>query len=242
MKSTEITPAKTSWFRKHRTGIIASGVAVIVIAGLAVGAVAYGGQIIDQVTSSVPKAGAADLWGTGSHTATKATATSAPMKPAAAKVVAGQTLTAQQASKIRRNFKGDLHAYQMADGSYVAVSASQPLPAPVSADIAAQASAAVDAGIAASGHNNPSPMEDAAAHSVASADYETGRSVILLVRFYSYLDSTRAPGYWWAPVQNSQVRPNVGGPVQLPSREAALAAAQKFVAAQEDPSIWDIVG
>lgn len=234
--------AQVSWFRKHRTAVISTTAAMVVIAGLSIGAISYGNQVIDQAASSIS---------TNIAAAGKAAPAEAPKptraaaaKPAAPKVITpGQTLTAQQASKIRRNFKGDLQAYQMADGSYVAVSASQPLPAAVSADIAASANAALTAAVAASSLNNPTPQEDAILHSVDTAQYETGRSVILLEPIQtSYLNSTHAPGSFWVPAQSDRAHANVAGPVQFASRDAALAAAQKFVSAQADPSSWDIIG
>ncbi|MCU1523879.1 MAG: hypothetical protein JWO18_773 [Microbacteriaceae bacterium] len=234
-ETTDSTPAvvktpKVSFLQKHRTAaIICTAAAVILVTGAIIG--------VNAVTSSLNQLATPVSITSPAASATPAPSATKTAAAAAAAPTVGAVLTKAQAMTIRKNFEGNLHAYQMVDGSYVAVSVSQPLPANVVADASAKALAATNAAGA-----DISATKNAATASIGTIQYEAGRSIILVTRLYSgTLDTTGQPGYFWAPLQSNTTRPNVAGSVQFSSAAAAEAAAKIFVAAQSNPRAWDII-
>lgn len=233
----ETVPAQVGWFRKHPTAVISTTATLVVIAGLAIGGISYGNQVIEHIGAGFPSTSSP----TAKTPTSKSSHQTAPAPAKAAPITIGQTLTAAQVKAIQHNWKADTHAYQMSDGEYVAVSAAQPLPAAVVSDAAAKASAAVAAAFA-SGGANSSADEEAATHSIESLQYETGRSIILITKICgSAVGHTMRTECFWAPVQSDFSRPNVAGPVRFYSPADAVAAANTFVAQQADPSSWSII-
>lgn len=128
-----VAATKVSWFRRHRTAVIASSVTVAVIAGLGVGAIGYGTHLINQSAARIPSGSTASLWGTATRTspaAAKATSEPTPT-PASKPLPVGATTTGDA------DLPAGEHTYHMNDGSYVVVAKDQPLPAPVVADLTA---------------------------------------------------------------------------------------------------------
>ncbi|MCU1585477.1 MAG: hypothetical protein JWM49_2033 [Microbacteriaceae bacterium] len=125
MKSTEINSAraetettKISWPRRHRTAVIASCAALVIVAGIGAGAAAFSGHTTgSKVVASKPAA--------------SATPSATPKASAPAELPIGSPATTDT------KLPSDEVKYQMNDGSFVVVAKNQPLPATVVNDLTA---------------------------------------------------------------------------------------------------------
>lgn len=162
-----------------------------------------------------------------------ATPTATPTTAKVANPKAGDKVSKDQAMELRKNVDSALRAYELSNGSYIVVDRTQPLPLTVAADLNIQAAAAQRT---AGADLNASAR--VATTIVDKANYETGKQTILCTQMYSgYLNSTGAAGFFWAPALAT--KSVVNG--QLGSKDECVAAANQYVAAQPDPSMWAVL-
>lgn len=153
--------------------------------------------------------------------------TEAPEEPA--EIVVGGTVDEDTARELNREFKDTVSAYQLSDGSYVVIDREQPLPEPVKAEVGAKIDATAESVSA-------DPFHRGLTDSISSQQQATGRQIITVIELSIYCENngdTRT--MQWNTVTDRGFNTCLG------SREAAIAAAEQFVASQDNPASWDIV-
>ena len=158
-------------------------------------------------------------------------ATSAPAAPEATLVPAkvGETLT--DGVELAEGQRG----YDL-DGTLVAVAADQPLPKLVMDDIVAKAAATPKWNGQPLANGNNSVLEAMSQSDVAANQLHnsTGKSVIRI----NHISSNCAPD---EPIREVFAVSGIGACSQFTTFEAAMAAANAFVARQSNPAIWIVV-
>ena len=156
------------------------------------------------------------------------TSAAAPAKPETAEtgsVAIGAALTDAQVKALGKDFKNPDRPYKLADGSYIKVNRNEPLPVNAKADIAVKTAAAA---VVSSTTND---MGDAVLTAKSAAQTQTGRQIALVV----YMDEKEFGWAWIAAVSEMVQSPYFTTP------DEAIAFAQNYIAAQANPTAWDIV-
>ena len=154
--------------------------------------------------------------------------TEAPEEPA--EIVVGGTVDEDTARELNREFKDTVSAYQLSDGSYVVIDREQPLPEPVKAEVGATVDAKADSVAS-------DPVYAGVTDTIKAEQQSTGRKVIAVLQvsvFCTSASETRTTA--WKAVTAQGWSECFGG------RDAAVAYAQQFVAGQDHPTSWEIVG
>ncbi|WP_285117329.1 hypothetical protein [Leifsonia sp. fls2-241-R2A-40a] len=213
--------------RRTRTAIIATSIAVVVLAAVGVG----GWALLDSMNGSFrigagkPAAAAVET-----HTATS-TPTVVPV---------GGVLDEETALELRREMpdNGDF-AYKTPDGRWIKTNRHQPMPAEVMAAEQAQLDQlAVPAGTAAADGLAGAKAATAAA---GASSYRTGRHVLLISKI-PVATSYSTNGLKWVIMGGLEksLPAGVGGN-GWDDEATAVAKAQELIAAQPDAGDWDIV-
>ena len=162
-----------------------------------------------------------------------ATPSSDPTNAPAFDYAVGDELTEIDAMEVLRDMESPYRAYQMPDESWVLIAKSEPLPTVVSDDISLKAKS-----LPVFGANNDG-IKSAVSTSisfVAQLEYETGKSIALVTRFFAGNDAGEYCDCW---------RIIAGGllPKQIQEHEvgAAVAIVQSAISARSDSASWVIV-
>lgn len=154
--------------------------------------------------------------------------------PSAAPVAVGDVLPAEP-----EQLPEGIAAFEMPDGSYVAVAADEPLPAQVHSDLVAKGLAVVDV-TDVNDNDQLVARSDAAAAYALEQEQATGKKLVMVERLYGYsFASSEVPVWSWyvwsfRDTHNDLVQ-------DYAERDQAVAVAQDWVAARPDPQAWEIV-
>ena len=163
--------------------------------------------------------------------------TTAPVAetPTAETVTAGQELTADEASTLRKGYNELITAgkvlYTTTDGKIIVVGTKEPVPAVVAAD----ASAKVAVGAAKSAQASDGNTALGAAIKAASA--AAGHQIVQVVWALDANDAgTRNVMQWIVLIPTAGISPQ-----HVSSREAGIALGEAFIAKQANPSVWAVL-
>lgn len=193
------------------------------VIGLSLSALLISGCATTPTSAPVPDATAA--------TQTAPTPTSDPTPEAPAVPTVGATLTAEQAAALPEGMK----AYEMTDGTLIAVDPVQPLPESVHADIKALAQAD-----SMRGSGDPAMESGFAAKHTKIASKATGKEIIQVYPLMGVIGDNdwgpNRPG--WGAIVNGQ---GVHNGTATYDRDATIAAVNAWVAAQPNPAIYEVI-
>jgi hypothetical protein len=158
------------------------------------------------------------------------TAPAEPVEASTDGVVAGDTLTKEQAIVMRSEDDGNgLKSYTFSDGSIIAVDRLAPMPETVKAEVTGNITSTRDADGPGSGYFN---LLD----EVAVQQAEAGKKLVVVMAMTTKCEAFGPElAVWRVGTSKTFVQTCYG------TREAAIAAAQKIVAAQDEPARWEIV-
>jgi lipoprotein-anchoring transpeptidase ErfK/SrfK len=163
----------------------------------------------------------------------------------AADTAAGDTVTAEQAAELNRSDLG-VRAWEMADGTFVAVREDAVTPDVVVADVevrAAEAISTVDPAVAltTSGSNSNTGVVGDADRFVNQTQRELGKKVMAVFQMYTYMpdeDPSTASLRW--KIRNN-VMLQADGAIRGETLEQAVARAEGMIAGYDNPSDWIVV-
>lgn len=193
------------------------------VIGLSLAALLISGCATTPTSAPVPDATAA--------TQTAPTPTSDPTPEAPAVPTVGATLTAEQAAALPEGMK----AYEMTDGTLIAVDPAQPLPESVHADIKALAQADSMRG------SGDSAMESGfAAKHTKIASKATGKEIVQILPLMGVIgDNDWGPNRpVWAAIVNGKA---INKTTTNYDRDETIAAVNAWVAAQPNPAIYEVI-
>ena len=143
----------------------------------------------------------------------------------------GHVVSASEAVQINQNHRIEEKAYQLASGEWVVTNPNVALPEIVTQDVSARVLIAV-AAAKASGVSSDDGI--IAVHH--AAELASGRQIVIVTPCYSYaLPPGGVKGTFWIAYSGA-----ASAHARLASQKDALAAADAFVSAQQDPAAWDI--
>lgn len=144
--------------------------------------------------------------------------------PATVPLETGATITPEQAQTLMEGQTG----FELADGTIIVVTATEPLPDLVRADIAVQVTETYVAG------NGPT-SSNAAASLARSLSRETGKSILVISQSFASINPNDEPSEIWSTQGQSTLIQGTA------DRDSQIANAQAWIAAQPDAALWDYV-